>query len=91
MRVEANTHNFTHHAVRPEGRSNAVAGSFAVLAIAGAIVCIAGSFVCASAKKWGYDGNVIHNMDLYHQGFITTMTGLGVCLIAFSAAQITNR
>jgi hypothetical protein len=86
MKVQANT-------VRPEGRGNGqtiVGASFAVLAIAGAIACIAGSFVCAHAKKWGYDGDhVIHNLDLYHKGFITSMVGLGALLVFCSSARVT--
>jgi hypothetical protein len=64
---------------RPEAQNKEAALVGCVsLVVPGIILLLTGSIMLAVAKKWGYDGDVIHNMDLYHKGFIITLVGCGM-------------
>lgn len=69
--------------------------SGASLAVGGLVTLFAGAIVCAVAKKGGYYGDKIHNIELWKKGYITTFTGLGALMIGLSgtasgAAAVSN-
>jgi hypothetical protein len=67
--------------VRPEGRNlDAVFFSCSSVALIGFVILLSGSIIMSCSKKWGWEGDKIHNLALYQKGYITTMVGLGVLL-----------